>query len=63
MADAPGPEKDPFAHTRMSLSGHLEELRKRLWIGTLALAVSFSVALYFSTPPPDGGTIHSGNEV
>lgn len=43
MAD----EKDPFEGTRMSLAQHLEELRKRLLRGTIAVAVVFCVAWEF----------------
>ena len=39
---------DPFAHTRMTLGEHLEELRKRLFRGILALVVGFVVSLYFN---------------
>lgn len=46
---AEGPKtEDPFAHTRMTLGEHLDELRKRLFRGILALAVAFGVALYFN---------------
>ncbi|HEX6884117.1 MAG TPA: twin-arginine translocase subunit TatC [Planctomycetota bacterium] len=38
---------DPFAHTRMTLGGHLDELRKRLFRGVLALLVAFVVSLVF----------------
>ncbi len=34
-------EDDPFAHTRMSLSQHLEELRKRLIRGVFAVFIAF----------------------
>jgi sec-independent protein translocase protein TatC len=52
MAERGGPESDddPFAHTRMTLGEHLDELRKRLWVGAVALAVAFGVAMYFSDP-------------
>ena len=54
MADERGPERDdPFAHTRMTLGEHLDELRKRLWVGAVALAVAFGVAMYFSDPITD----------
>src|SRR5262245_56742634 len=39
---------DPFAHTRMTLGEHLEELRKRLFRGIAALIVAFVVSLYFN---------------
>jgi sec-independent protein translocase protein TatC len=35
------PEDDPVEQTRMSLSEHLEELRKRLFRGVLAVAICF----------------------
>lgn len=38
---------DPFAHTRMTLGGHLDELRRRLFRGVLALLVAFAVSLVF----------------
>lgn len=46
-AEQPGGE-DPFAHTRMTLGEHLDELRKRLFRGVVALALAFAAALYFS---------------
>jgi len=49
MADTAGPTaEDPFASTRMTLGEHLDELRKRLIRGLLAVAVAFVVALYFN---------------
>lgn len=39
---------DPFAGTRMTLGEHLDELRKRLFRGMLAVAVAFVVSLYYS---------------
>jgi sec-independent protein translocase protein TatC len=48
MADEP--EHDPFGQTRMTLGEHLEELRKRLLRGLLALAVAFVVAWVFQEP-------------
>lgn len=49
MAAAAGPgDEDPFAHTRMTLGEHLDELRRRLFRGVLALAVAFGVSLYFN---------------
>lgn len=49
MAETAGPPaEDPFASTRMTLGEHLDELRKRLWVGALALLVTFSLALYYS---------------
>lgn len=49
MAAAAGPaDEDPFAHTRMTLGEHLDELRQRLFIGVLAVALAFGVSLYFS---------------
>jgi Tat protein translocase TatC len=41
------PDDDPFAGTRMTLGEHLDELRKRLFWGVLAVAVAFAVSLYF----------------
>lgn len=40
-------EADPFGHTRMSLAEHLEELRKRLLRGVIAVALAFVVAWEF----------------
>lgn len=37
-------EEDPFAKTRMSLGEHLEELRKRLLRGFLAIGIAFVLA-------------------
>jgi sec-independent protein translocase protein TatC len=39
---------DPFASTRMTLGEHLDELRRRLVRGLLAVAVAFAVALYYN---------------
>jgi sec-independent protein translocase protein TatC len=39
---------DPFAHTRMTLGEHLDELRKRLFRGVLAVGLAFVAALYFN---------------
>ena len=36
-------DDDPFAHTRMTLGEHLEELRKRVFRGVLALAICFGI--------------------
>lgn len=47
-ATAGPPADDPFASTRMTLGEHLEELRKRLFRGVLAVALAFAVALYFN---------------
>src|SRR6185503_6125648 len=41
------PPDDPFAGTRMTLGEHLDELRKRLFWGVLAVAVAFAVSLYY----------------
>lgn len=46
MAAGPGAD-DPFAHTRMTLGEHLDELRTRLFRGVLAVALAFAVALFF----------------
>lgn len=40
-------EEDPFAHTRMTLGEHLEELRGRLIKGLLAIAIAFAGAWFF----------------
>jgi sec-independent protein translocase protein TatC len=49
MTASAGPAADdPFAHTRMTLGEHLDELRKRLFRGVVAVAVAFAVALYFN---------------
>lgn len=45
-ATAGPPADDPFASTRMTLGEHLEELRKRLFRGVLAVAVAFAAALF-----------------
>jgi len=47
-ATAGPPADDPFAGTRMTLGEHLDELRKRLFRGVLAVAVAFAIALYFN---------------
>jgi Tat protein translocase TatC len=41
-------EADPFEHTRMTLGEHLEELRRRLFIGLGAIAVVFFVTWAFN---------------
>ncbi|HED65656.1 MAG TPA: twin-arginine translocase subunit TatC [Planctomycetes bacterium] len=41
------PTDDPFAHTRMSLAEHLDELRSRLIKGLSAILVVFLVAWFF----------------
>jgi len=38
---------DPFAHTRMSLGDHLDELRRRLIRGLVAVALAFAVGWAF----------------
>jgi sec-independent protein translocase protein TatC len=38
---------DPFAHTRMTLGEHLDELRRRLFLGVLAVALAFVASLFF----------------
>jgi Sec-independent protein secretion pathway component TatC len=43
MAD----QQDPFEGSRMTLGGHLEELRKRLFRSVLVLAVAFGGAWWF----------------
>lgn len=47
-APAGSPAEDPFAQTRMPLGDHLDELRKRLFRGVLAVALAFGVGLYFN---------------
>ncbi len=44
MAAGPAAE-DPFAHTRMTLGEHLDELRRRLFRGVVAVALAFVAAL------------------
>ncbi len=44
-AAAPGP--DPAEHTRMTLGDHLDELRRRLVLGVIAVAAAFIVAWIF----------------
>jgi len=43
-------EPDPFAHTRMTLGEHLEELRKRVFRSALALAVCFGIGWWQVEP-------------
>src|SRR5678810_1058661 len=43
MADSP----DPFEGSRMTLGGHLEELRKRLFRSVIVLAIAFGAAWWF----------------
>lgn len=40
-------DKDPFEGSRMSLGGHLEELRKRLFRSVIVLAIAFGVAWWW----------------
>ncbi len=47
-ATAGPPADDPFAGTRMTLGEHLDELRKRLFRGVIAVALAFVVALFFN---------------
>ncbi|NOT31937.1 MAG: twin-arginine translocase subunit TatC [Planctomycetes bacterium] len=47
MAAAGPAADDPFAHTRMTLGEHLDELRRRLFRGVLAVAVAFVVSLAY----------------
>ena len=47
-ANAGPPDDDPFASTRMTLGEHLDELRRRLFRGVLAVALAFAVSLYFN---------------
>jgi sec-independent protein translocase protein TatC len=44
------PSGDPFAHTRMSLGDHLDELRKRLIRGLVAVGLAFAVGWAFYQP-------------
>src|SRR5262245_35692588 len=49
MAAPAGPKTDdPFAHTRMSLGEHLNELRRRLSRGVVALAVALVACLCYN---------------
>ncbi|MFT5464509.1 MAG: sec-independent protein translocase protein TatC [Planctomycetota bacterium] len=41
------PETNPLEETRMSLAEHLNELRRRLFRGVLAVAVAFGAGLFF----------------
>ncbi len=43
-------DEDPFAHTRMTLGEHLEELRKRLFRSVLVLAICFGVGWWQVEP-------------
>jgi sec-independent protein translocase protein TatC len=43
MAD----DKDPFEGSRMTLGGHLEELRKRLFRSVIVLVIAFGAAWWF----------------
>jgi sec-independent protein translocase protein TatC len=43
-------DDDPFAHTRMTLGEHLEELRKRIFHSVLALAICFGVGWWQVEP-------------
>ena len=43
-------DDDPFAHTRMTLGEHLEELRKRVFRGVLALAICFGIGWWQVEP-------------
>ncbi|MEZ5976911.1 MAG: twin-arginine translocase subunit TatC [Planctomycetota bacterium] len=47
--------EDPVEQSRMTLGDHLDELRRRLFVGVLAVLVAFCGALYFADEP--GGTI------
>src|SRR5690349_19722970 len=38
---------DPFEGSRMTLGGHLEELRKRLFRSVIVLAIAFGAAWWF----------------
>ena len=41
-------DHDPFAHTRMPLGGHLEELRSHLWRAVAGLAVAVILSFFVS---------------
>ena len=41
-------EDDLFKHTSMTFGEHLEELRSSLFKAVLALAVGFSIGLFFA---------------
>ncbi len=43
-------DDDPFAHTRMTLGEHLEELRKRIFRSVLVLAICFGVGWWQVEP-------------
>ena len=49
MSEGEG-DADPFAHTRMSLGDHLDELRRRLVVGVASLAIAFAAGMYFAKP-------------
>lgn len=46
-------QDDPFENTRMTLAEHLDELRRRLLKGFVAVAVAFSVGLFFQVEVVD----------
>ena len=43
-------DEDPFAHTRMTLGEHLEELRKRVFRSVLCLVICFGVGWWQVEP-------------
>jgi Tat protein translocase TatC len=43
-------DDDPFAHTRMTLGEHLEELRKRIFRSVLVLAICFGIGWWQVEP-------------
>jgi sec-independent protein translocase protein TatC len=46
----PEPEEEEDGMLRMSFLGHLEELRKRIFMMVIGIAVAFTVSLTFSNP-------------
>ncbi len=46
MVSSPESTDDPFAHTRMSLGEHLEELRVRLFRSVLGLVIAFALSWF-----------------
>jgi sec-independent protein translocase protein TatC len=46
----PEPEEEEDGMLRMSFLGHLEELRKRIFMMVIGIAVAFAVSLTFSSP-------------
>src|ERR1700722_2821430 len=46
----PEPEEEEDGMLRMSFLGHLEELRKRIFMMVIGIAVAFALSLTFSNP-------------